>query len=232
MEFFDEISKLAKVLEKDEAENIHKAAEIVAEGIMNGGVTQAYGGGHSFSAAVEISGRAGGLIPSKVIQDPAGGDYEQCEGVGTLLMHRVDLRKNDILFLISNSGRNPEILEMADYAKKRGIKIIVVTALESSKKSTSRSSLGTLLYQYGDVVLDNHSVFGDAALTVDGFDSKVCGTSSVAADLMLQQVIYEAIQIMVSKGYNPPVYKSANIDGGPEFNDALEDKYADRIFHI
>ncbi|MDO1604940.1 sugar isomerase domain-containing protein [Lactobacillus sp. YT155] len=232
LKFFKKIEQLSKVLEEKEAGHIHDAAKIVADGIMNGGITQAFGSGHSYAAAIEVSGRAGGLIPSKVINDPAGGYYEQYEGVGTHLMHRVKLDKNDVLFLISNSGRNPMILEIAEIAKKVGCKIIVVTALESSKESTSRSSLGTLLYQYGDVVLDNHSEFGDAALSVDGLDTKVCGTSSAAAVLLLQQVIYEAVEIMVSKGFNPPVYKSANIDGGPEFNEALEDKYADRIFHI
>ncbi|MQS75149.1 SIS domain-containing protein [Companilactobacillus halodurans] len=231
LEFFDEVSRLAQVLEKDESDHIHQAAQIVAKSIMSGGITQAFGSGHSYAAAIEVSGRAGGLIPSKIIQDPAGGYYETCEGVGKHLMHRVDLKKNDVLFLISNSGRNPEILEIADEAKKIGTSIIVVTALKSSKMSTSRSSLGTLLYQYGDVVLDNHSKFGDAALNVPGFDSKVCGTSTVSATLLLQQVIFEAIKLMVKKGFNPPVYKSANIDGGPEYNENLENKYADRIFH-
>lgn len=232
LEFFDKARELTDTLETEEAENIHQAAEIVATGIMSGGITQAFGSGHSYAAAIEVSGRAGGLIPSKVIEDPAGGYYEQFEGVGKHLMHRVDLQKNDVLFLISNSGRNPMILEMADIAKKKGVKIIVVTALESSKMSTSRSSLGKLLYQYGDVVLDNHSAYGDSALTISGLDTKVCGTSSFSAVLLLQQVIYEAVDIMVKKGYIPPVYQSANIDGGPEFNEAIEDKFAARIFHI
>ncbi|MFC6169538.1 SIS domain-containing protein [Loigolactobacillus jiayinensis] len=232
LEFFDKARELTDVLEKEEAENIHKAAKIVATGIMNGGITQAFGSGHSYAAAIEVSGRAGGLIPSKVIEDPAGGYYEQFEGVGKHLMHRVDLQKNDVLFLISNSGRNPMILEMADIAKKKGVKIIVVTALESSKMSTSRSSLGKLLYEYGDVVLDNHSGYGDSALTISGLDTKVCGTSSFSAVLLLQQVIYEAVEIMVQKGHIPPVYQSANIDGGPEFNEAIEDKFANRIFHM
>ena len=37
---------------------------------------------------------------------------------------------------------------------------------------------------------------------------------------------------MTEKGYEAPVYKSANIDGGREFNNVLEQKYADRIWHI
>lgn len=71
--FFEECKKLTETLEKYETENITKAAQIVADGIMNGGITQAFGSGHSHAAALEISGRAGGLIPSKLILDPAGG---------------------------------------------------------------------------------------------------------------------------------------------------------------
>lgn len=230
--FFEECKRLTKVLEENEVENILKAAEIVAEGIMNGGITQAFGSGHSYAAAIEISGRAGGLITSKTIRDPANGMYEQCEGVGKKLMRKVTVDPNDVFFLISNSGRNPMAIEIAEEVKAKGNKLIVVTALEVSKASTSRHKSGKLLYEFADVVLDNHSTFGDSALEVDGLDMKVCGTSSFTATLLLQQTMYEAFKIMTAQGFVPPVYKSANIDGGPEYNVLIEDKYADRIFHI
>lgn len=232
LNFFEECRELMKVLEKQEAVNITKAAEIVAEGIMNGGITQAFGSGHSHSAALEISGRAGGLIPSKLILDPAGGMYEQNHGVGKTLMHKVLIGKNDVFFLISNSGRNPMAIEMAEEIKRHGNKLIVVTALESSKSSTSRHESGKLLYEFADVVLDNHSVYGDAALDITGLETKVCGTSSFAATLLLQQMMFEAINMMVAQGFEPPVYLSANIDGGHERNLEIENQYAERIFHI
>ncbi|MFL8969758.1 SIS domain-containing protein [Helcococcus kunzii] len=232
LEFFNKSYELMQILEQEESENIAKAAELVANSIMNGGITQAFGSGHSFAAAIEVSGRAGGLIPSKVINDPAMGIYERSIGVGDILMNRVMIEPNDVFFLISNSGRNPMIIEIAERIKEKGNPIIVVTALESSKKSESRHPNGKLLYQYADVVLDNHSEFGDAALNIEGLDTKVCGTSSIAATLLLQQTIYEAIRIMVEKGYNPPVFKSANIDGGIEFNLKYENEFAHRIFHV
>lgn len=232
LEFFDECRKLTEILEKFEKDNIKRAAEIVADGIMNGGITQAFGSGHSHSAALEISGRAGGLIPSKIILDPAGGMYEQHHGVGKALMHKVLISPNDVFFLISNSGRNPMIIEIAEEIKKRGNKLIVVTALDSSKASTSRHESGKLLYEFADIALDNHSSYGDARLTIDGLETKVCGTSSFAAILLLQQTIYEAIKIMVSKGFEPPVYLSANINGGHERNLKIEEEYATKIFHI
>ncbi|GMA08203.1 UPF0309 protein [Tetragenococcus halophilus subsp. flandriensis] len=230
--FFEECKRLTKILEENEQKHIFQAAEIVAEGIMNGGIVQTFGSGHSHAGALEISGRAGGLIPSKIIMDPAGGMYEQCEGVGELLTHRVMIKPNDIFFLISNSGRNPMGIEIAKWVKEHGNKLIVVTALDISKSSTSRHSSGKLLYEFADVVLDNHSAFGDAALTIKGLDSKVCGTSSFAATLLLQQTMYEAYALMVEKGYEPPIYKSANVDGGFEYNLEFENQYSDRIFHI
>ncbi len=230
--FFDKARELTDKLEETQAENIHKAAGILADGIMNGGIIQAFGSGHSYAAAIEICGRAGGLIPSKVINDPAGGLYESIEGTGKLLTHKLQVKPNDVFFIISNSGRNPLVIELAQWVKEHGNKLIAVTALDSSKASTSRHSSGKLLYEFADVVLDNKSEFGDAALTIKGLDTKVCGTSSFSAVLLLQQVIYESIQMMVQKNYQPPVYKSANIDGGYEYNFAIEDKYADRIFHM
>ncbi|MCI1859822.1 MAG: sugar isomerase domain-containing protein [Sporolactobacillus sp.] len=229
--FFDKARELTDLLEETQAETIHKAADIVADGIINGGITQAYGSGHSYAAALEVSGRAGGFIPSKVIFDPAGGMYEAVEGVGTILTHRLQAGPHDVFFLISNSGRNPMSIELAQWIKQHGNPLIVVTALKASQASTSRHSSGKLLYEFGDVVLDNQSVFGDAALAIKGLQQKVCGTSSFTATLLLQQTIYEAAEIMVQKGFDPPIYKSANIDGGTEYNFALEDKFADRIFH-
>ncbi|MDT0108963.1 sugar isomerase domain-containing protein [Listeria booriae] len=229
--FFDKARELADELEATQAEAIHQAADLVAESIMNGGIIQAFGSGHSYAAAIEICGRAGGLIPSKVIQDPAGGIYESVEGIGALLTHRLEAKPQDLFFLISNSGRNPLSIELAEWIKKQGNKLVVVTALDISKASSSRHSSGRLLYEFADVILDNHSELGDAALELEGLEGKVCGTSSFSAVLMLQQVIYEATEIMLAKGYTPPIYRSANIDGGYEYNFALEDKYADRIFH-
>lgn len=231
LDFFDKAREVMEKLEQTQGENIRRAALLISEAIRGGGILQAYGSGHSYAGAIEVCGRAGGLIPSKVIGEPQYGDFEGVEGNAFYVMRKVDIRPQDVFILISNSGRNPMTIEMADYIKKKGNPLIVVTALDVSKASTSRHSSGKLLYEFADVVLDNQSQFGDAALVVEGLDARICGTSSFAGCLLLQQTIYEAVRDMVENGYVPPVYKSANIDGGPEFNHALENQYADRIWH-
>ena len=231
LEFFDKAREIMEKLENTQQENIHKAAVLISESIRNGGILQAYGSGHSYAGAIEVCGRAGGLIPSKLIGETQYSEFESVEGNAYFIMRKVDIPPNDIFVLISNSGRNPMSIEMADYIKKKGNPLIVVTALDISKSSTSRHSSGKLLYEFADVVLDNQSQFGDAALDIEGLDTKVCGTSSFATCLLLQQTMYEAIRDMVGKGYEPPVFKSANIDGGREFNQILEEKYGARIWH-
>ena len=190
LEFFDKAKEIMEKLEETQGEHIHEAAGLISESIRNGGILQAFGSGHSYAGAIEVCGRAGGLIPSKVIKDKAEGMYESVEGNAPILMRTVDIQPNDIIILISNSGRNPMSIEMADYIKKKGNKLIVVTALEVSKNSTSRHSSGKLLYEFADVVLDNQSMFGDAALEIEGLDTRVCGTSSFSTCLLLQQTIY------------------------------------------
>jgi uncharacterized phosphosugar-binding protein len=228
-EYFKVIEELMKEVEATQSENITKAGELIASSIMNGGILQAFGSGHSYAAAIEITNRAGGLIPAKAIKEPAGGLYETIEGVGTLFLKRCDIRKEDIVVLISNSGRNPLPIEIALKCKEVGAKIIVVTSLESSKELSSKHSSKKNLWQFGDVVLDNRVFKGDATVVVPGLPVRVCGTSSISAALMLNAAVLEAIQIMVSKGYVPPVYMSANVDGGPEFNERLSAQYADRL---
>lgn len=203
--YFQEVEALLKDIQATQKGNIHKAAEVIAESIMNGGILQTYGSGHSYAAAIEIAGRAGGLIPAKVIEEKALGKYEVVEGVGTKLIENAYADKNDCFVIISNSGRNPLGIEIAQFAKNHGCKLIVVTSYEVSKKLTSRHSSGKMLYEFADVILDNRGVEGDAAIEVEGLPVKVCGMSSVSAAVLLNSSALEAIELMVSKGYVPPV---------------------------
>lgn len=229
---FIEVEKLLQKVEENQMDNVHAAAKLVADSIMSGGILQAFGSGHSFCGAVEITGRAGGLIPAKNIKDPAMGKYEMLEGVGVQLSKSVEILENDVVVLISNSGRNPMGIELAQYVNRVGAKLIVVTALDASKSMTSRHSSGKLLYEFADVVLDNGVGFGDSSIEVEGLEDKVIGLSSISVATLLQAVILESIELMVAQGYKPPVYLSANIDGGPEHNEKLIEQYKHRIYRF
>ena len=229
---FNYVDALLAGVKASEQEHIEAAAELFANSIINGGIIQAFGAGHSNAGALELTHRAGGFIPTKNIKEPAGGAYEAVEGVGATFMKKVDVREQDVVVVISNSGRNPLPLEIALGSKEKGAKVVAVTSLEASRGLKSRHSSGLRLFEVADVVLDNKVPMGDSCLDVEGIDTKVCGMSTITTAVLMQAVTYRAAEIMVARGYQPPVYKSQNIDGGREYNETLERKYIERLYRI
>lgn len=230
--YLNTILPLVEETVRCEDESLTNGAKLVADAIASGGILQAFGSGHSHANAIEICGRAGGLIPSKIIEEPSGGMYEMIEGVGSQFGLFTDFRKEDVIVFISNSGRNPVSIELAMKAKEVGTKIIVLTSLEASKQLTSRHSSGKLLYEFADVILDNHGVYGDAAIEIEGLDVKTGGTSSITGSTLLNEMMIRAIQLLIDQGNTPPIFMSANVDGGPEYNQQLLDKYRERLYRM
>ena len=116
---YDVVEGLIQKLKTTQEENVEKTARLFADALKNGGMLQAFGSGHSQAGASELCFRAGGFIPTKQIKEPASGAYEGIEGVGTSFMKKVDVRPNDVVVLISNSGRNPLPVEIALAAHER-----------------------------------------------------------------------------------------------------------------
>ena len=213
------------------AELIGKVQETQGENIMAAAVCIA-GSGHSQSGALELCHRAGGFVPTKAIREPANGNYEAVPGVGEIFMKKVDIQKNDVVFIISNSGRNPLPLEIACQARERGAKVVAVTSVSASSKLSSKHKSGKRLFEIADVVIDNQVPDGDASITLPGLDTAICGMSSITTAVALQAVVLEAAKILLARGETPPFFKSQNIDGGAEYNEALLEKYFDRLYHI
>ncbi len=226
---FTKIEELLKEIDETQKENIEVVSDAMVQCIENGGIIQAFGSGHSYGSALELTHRAGGFIPTKNIKEPALGAYESVEGVGTVFMKKVDVREHDMVFVISNSGRNPLPIEIALAAKKKGGTVVTVSSIEASKQLTSKHSSGKNLYQVGDYNLDNRCPMGDSAIEVEGLDYKICGMSAIVTNALLEAIVCRAAEKMVAKGITPPMYKSQNIDGGREFNENLEKQYIERL---
>ncbi|MGD2166173.1 MAG: sugar isomerase domain-containing protein, partial [Anaerolineae bacterium] len=159
------------------------------------------------------------------IIDPLWGRAERVEGVGEVLVERVPMEEDDVIFVISNSGRNPEPLEVAMSARERGLKVVTVTSLRHSRSVESRHSSGKKLFELGDVVLDTGAPAGDATLSVDGVRPKVGAVSTVLGATILNAVMVEATKMIADAGEDPPVLMSANLDGSDEFNERIKARY-------
>ncbi len=224
-QYFDLAVEKITAIKTDEEDHIREAAKLVAGSLMNRNWVYTFGSGHSQLLAMEVHGRAGGLYPIVHIPDPMNGRAEKVEGFGPILIEGLNFKKGETVFVISNSGRNPEPLEIAIAVKEGGANLIAVTSLAHSKSVTSRHSSGKLLYQLADVVLDTHTPAGDASLAFENSPIRSGALSTVLGAAIMDAVVVEAIEMMLKQGFVPPVLISSNLDGSDEHNQRIMDEY-------
>ncbi|MDJ0318551.1 MULTISPECIES: SIS domain-containing protein [Arthrobacter] len=221
-----------------------EAGTAMADALTNGGVIQAFGTGHSEAFAMEIAGRAGGLIPtSKIalrdlvlhgVRDVAeldsleGSTLERDVGVAEELFNLSLIDPRDIFIIASNSGVNGSIVGLALAAKERGHKVIAVTSVEHTNAVETKHPCGLRLSEIADIVIDNRAPYGDTTLEISG-GGGVGAVSSITAAYIAQVLTIETAQCLVRAGKEPPIYISANIPGGDEHNTALVGQYVGRL---
>lgn len=221
-----------------QCETIEKVSDICAEAIKNERMIYLFGTGHSHMICEEPFYRAGGLVPIYPILEPSlmlhEGAYkstliERAEGIGKVLLEESGIQKGDVLFLISNSGRNSAVVEMAIEAEKKGIITVALTSLKHSKSVSSRHASGKKLYEVTTYCIDNCGVPGDAAVEYKDFNQKAGPTSTISCVLIINTIITNIVEKLLESGITPPVFMSANTDEGDAFNKALLNKYKPRI---
>ncbi|MHA7128383.1 sugar isomerase domain-containing protein [Algoriphagus namhaensis] len=228
-------SKLDEALSQNA---INMAAEWTADVLRKEGWIYVFGTGHSHLLAEEIFYRAGGLarvrpilIPSLMLHDAAyeSSAVERKEGFAKDIIKDYPISSGDLVWIISNSGRNAVPVELALESKKRGARVIGLTNLNHSRSVTSRHSSGSKLYELSDLVLDNFGEVGDTSMEIPGLSSKLGATSTIIGAAILHAVILEAVGICLSKDHFPEIFHSSNTDSGELINENLIKKYKNEV---
>lgn len=222
-------------------DDVARAAELIARCVRADGVIQAFGTGHSQATVLEVAGRAGGLVPTNrlsiadlvlyggaapgVLDDPL---LEREPGVARRIYDLAAPHAQDLFVIVSNSGVNNVIVEMALHAKEQGHRILAITSLAHTRAVPAGHTSGKKLADLADVVLDNAAPRGDALLDLPG-GGAVCALSTLTGVMLVQMAVAEASALLIAAGEHPPVYVSANVPGGFEGNLELEKRYAGRI---
>ena len=81
------------------------------------------------------------------------------------------------------------------------------------------------MYEIADVTIDNCAEKGDASFYVEGFDIPVGPTSDAVGVAIAQAMACSITQKLVNAGMEPPVFRSANVDGGDALNTHLYETY-------
>lgn len=237
-EYLRNIQNLLEKLENTQEQVIEQVAEVCADCIYNGGLLYFFGTGHSHMICEEPFYRAGGLASIYPILETdlmlhegasKSSSYERLEGLGNVVVSHTPLGKGDVLFLISNSGRNCAVIDAALEAKKRGAVTVAITSMNHTTNVASRHSSSLNLYQVCDFVLDNGGIVGDASVSLDGLPQKIAPTSSVIDITLVNLVLVNTVELLLQKGMTPPVFTSANTDQGDSANKNILETYKSRI---
>ena len=238
LEYLRNLQSILENIIENQLEAIDKAAFLFAEALKNGKNIFLFGTGHSHMLAEELFYRAGGLVrlqpvleTSLMLHESASKstEIERLEGYAQILSDSYKMKKDDVIVIISNSGRNGIPVDMALLSKEKGLKVIALTNLEHSSASPSRHKSGKRLYEIADVILDNMGCLGDASVYFAELGRKACPTSTSTGAAILHAVAAGAIEKMLSEGITPEVFSSSNVDGGDAINEAFIEKYRGTI---
>ena len=227
----------------EETVNINKAAEAISDSLKDPDqLLHIFGtGGHSIMAAEEIFYRAGGLAQVDPIffagvSQINGGMKTQVErvpGIARIVMNPHRTQAGEVMIIASQVGVNALTIDAAEESKRKGL---IVVGIESRQicealpaDCVSRHPSGKNLHDIADITIDVKIPFGDGAVEIEGADQKTGPISNILIFFALQSVVIRTIEKLVAKGAHPPIWKSANIPGGDEANQAYLERYLPMI---
>ena len=214
------------------AATISRVAHIIGESLARGGVLHTFGSGHSELIAREIIGRAGGLACISGVIDPTSGFIENLVGYGTKLIERYDrqhqLLPGETIIVISNSGKNSSPIEVALYARQKGLHVIGLTSLAMSTTIATVHPSGQRLHEIAEHVLDNGGVPGDTIIEVkDGIMSGP--TSTFIGCSLLNWLMLSVVEWLKVNNHPLPILRSQNLPNAIEHNRQVGERYKGRL---
>ena len=237
LRFKEELFVLLDQLYDSQKENIEAAAQAFKECIEKDGVVHVFGSGHSVGLGIDIKNRVGALVPIHIMEMSdfvTRGNisveefmdrkniFERKPGVAKQLYDLYDIRPQDIFIVISNSGINGIVIDIADLAKKNGHKVIIITSMKHTLAEEPRHPSGKKLYEFGDIVIDNCGPHGDALIQTDGVE-KVSSVSSICNNCVAQSMAARTVELLKEDGFELPV-----LNGDKAHDDELKKKYEGR----
>lgn len=234
----NEVFNLLKRIEKTQRDLILQAAGIIYNSLAENGLLHVFSTGHSHIIIEELFYRSGGLVPINPIFDPAtmlhegvvkSTRLEKLSGYAEAIFEGINTREREPILIISNSGINAVPIEMAMLARERGMSVIAVTSKNISGNLDSRHASRKKLMDIANLVIDNCVIGRDGAIVLEKTGQYFGPLSSIAGIYIVNRLVVEVVGMFLESGQVPPVFKSANVPGGDEYNKKLINRYKERI---
>lgn len=239
------LEKAAAILQRvrdTQLDTLREAAALCSEAILRGGLVHLFGSGHSRMAVEEIFPRYGsypGFHPivelsltnhTQVVG--ANGQrqamwIERQEGFAESILNNFVFRDYDVMMIFSTSGNKGVVIDMALGAKKRGIRVVAVLAVEYASVLESEHSSGKKLNDIADLVINNCALPGDSMVAVPGVDVKVGPGSTIGNTAVVNCLKVLVAEQLAMGGQMPLVLASPYEMGGEASRRRFEEVYDD-----
>jgi len=240
--YIDRVSEVMHKAWDSQTETILDVAKKMANTIAKKNNVYVFGCSHAGIIAEEVFYRTGGLAILNPIFFPGfalntrpitmTSQLERVPGIGRILVEEHKLKAGDLLIVHSVSGRNTVPVEMVECARAKGVYTVAITSIAYSKSVTSRAPDGKRLFEVADTVIDNCGIPGDAVMNLEGLPEAIGPTSTAVGTALINAIVIETVENLIAMGIVPPVFMSANLDGGGAHNAKMFEEYADNIFYM
>ena len=215
-------------IENDQLAHIATAAEWCADAIEAGGFAHVFGTGHSRIPAEEMFPRYGsfpGFHPMVELSmtfhtQVAGANgqrqamfIERTEGLASVILSNFHFLQTDVMIVFSVSGVSAVPVEVAIGARERGLRVVVVTAVDHSSATDPLHSTGSRLMDHADVVIDLCTPIGDAGVYLEGLDTPIGPLSTLAAAAVANELKVQTAARLHARGALPAVLTSSAVVG-------------------
>lgn len=237
------LNELITRFEAEQQDNITRAAQLMAGACGDDRLIYLFGGGgHTCLVMHELFWRAGGLANICPMADfsihPLTPAYlylghERMHGVGDHIVSYYGVSEDDLVLIFHSYGFNAPTIDAALESKRRGATVVGISSSDwhraVPKNFPIRHRSGKTLFDIADVCIDDYVPYGDTVISIDGFSQPITGISSTIDFYIAHRLEMECVKECVQRGITPPVWRSANIPGGDEFNASLRSRYNGRI---
>lgn len=240
--YLDQVTRTLSEARETQRGALSAGARMMADAALGGHSLFAFGCSHAGLLALELYYRTGGMALINPIRapglnldvDPATmtSQMERLTGYGRVIIDHQPVRAGDVVIIHSVSGRNPVPVDAALRVRELGGRVIALTSLQYSRGVSSRHPSGKNLYEVADLVIDNCGCPGDGAVALPGLAEKVGPTSTAVGAALLNAMMTQAVQFMLEAGATPPVFMSANVEGGDRHNRDMLRAYGDHIYYM
>lgn len=221
--YLQEAQAVLQRIRATQGTSIEAASKLCARSIANDGLVFAWGGGHSRMCVEELFPRIGSFPGFYPMVELALTNYtevvgangleqtfflERQEGYADVILSNYEFGPHDSMLCFSNTGINGVVIDMALGARERGMPVIAVTSVTHGDATASRHTTGLKLKDIADVTIDNCSLAGDAAVTLEGLEYPVGPTSTIAAVAVVNALKTRTAELLLEQGHRPVVLPS------------------------